>query len=336
MFRGDGKGDQLVAHTTAQPAAITPPATTISGRALHSGVSSTVRVARRADDGLGLRFVFPDFESPLAARDLATLTRRAHRATVLTHPVSGAVIRTPEHLLAAALFFAAQPLDITCTAAEIPGLDGSAKPWYGLLETASNRGASTTPPQKISCHEYETDLTWSYSGPEGSITAEPAARFSVRYTLNRGEFQESFLLENTDDAPSEILPARTFIFWTDWQAYRLKTGLPNETLLDGAREDSGLLLAESREEFSRALSTLPENAENAFPLIHPRTFRLKAEPARHKVLDLLGDLALRTLALPRLRLTITNGGHALNHLLLDALHASDSRLTNTLHEGLAS
>ena len=46
---------------------------------------------------------------------------------------------------------------------------------------------------------------------------------------------------------------------------------------------------------------------------------MEQEPVRHKILDLLGDLALIGLALPRLRLEIRNGGHALNHLLLEQL-----------------
>jgi UDP-3-O-acyl-N-acetylglucosamine deacetylase len=320
-----------------------------------------VRVARRTDvagDGIGLRFIFPGFNEPLTARDFATLTRRAHRATILTHPVSGAVIRTPEHLLAAALFFADEPLNIICDADEIPGLDGSAKPWFDLLTTPilpspSGRGgggegspkASTPsprtsneireggedfPPNKPACRQYDTDLKWFYSGREGTLHAEPASRFSVRYSLERGEVNETFELADASDAPTEVLPARTFIFWSDWQALR---NAHNAALLGGVDAESGLLLAESAEEFARALTNFPENAGNTFPLLHPRKTRFPDEAARHKVLDLLGDLALHGLALPKLHLTIKNGGHALNHLLLDALHASAHTRSDTKREG---
>jgi hypothetical protein len=101
-------------------------------------------------------------------------------------------------------------------------------------------------------------------------------------------------------------------------------------MLRGAGEDSGILLAESLEEFAAARRTTestkanPEELSgNEFPLLHPEHFRLPDEAARHKILDLIGDLALsgqaRGLALPKLRLTVRNGGHALNHLLLDHL-----------------
>jgi UDP-3-O-acyl-N-acetylglucosamine deacetylase len=46
---------------------------------------------------------------------------------------------------------------------------------------------------------------------------------------------------------------------------------------------------------------------------------VEQEAVKHKILDLLGDLALLGLKLPRLRLLVRNGGHALNHLLLERL-----------------
>ncbi len=312
----------------------------ISGRALHTGTTSTVRVTPRAEDGLGLRFLFPGFPTPLTARDLAVFPRAARRATVLTHPRSGATIRTPEHLLAAALFFAAAPLDIHCDSEEIPGLDGSAAPWFDLLAAACGEhpeaGAPRPAPPRsgasrdaspshssVSCGEYACDLLWSHEGPEGTLHAEPAPRFSVRYTLARGEVRETFTLTRSEDAPAQVLPARTFIFWRDWEALTGEHGAP--ALLEGADENSGLLLATSREEFARARPRMPHGSPAGFPLLHPHAFRLPDEAVRHKVLDLMGDLALNGLALPRLRLTVTGGGHALNHLLLDALRAHTER-----------
>jgi UDP-3-O-acyl-N-acetylglucosamine deacetylase len=280
----------------------------LSGPALHSGVQSTVRIVRRPDDGLGIRFVFPGFDAPLTARDLSALPRSARRATVLTHP-GGAVIRTPEHLLAAALFFAEEPVDVICDADEPPGLDGSARPWFTALAAAA--------PKSSPKPEYSA-VAWRYEGPEGSLRGEPAVRFSVEYTLERGAFREIFRLESQSDAPSAILPARTFIFWKEWRALS-----GEKSLLSGAGSGSGLLLAESRDEFSEASAILPEKGGNTYPLLHPQAFRFEAEAARHKVLDLLGDLALNELALPKLRLTIRNGGHALNHLLLDFLQRNN-------------
>ncbi len=298
--------------------------TTLSGRALHSGALSTVTFTPRREDGLGIRFLFPGFDAPLTARDLTTLTRSARRATRLTHPETGAVIRTPEHLLAAALFFAEAPIDITCDAAELPGLDGSAASYYGVLNALCiDREFSAA-----RVREYETDLHWNHDGPEGSIRAMPHPHFAVDYRWTSGEVHQHFELSSVLDAPQAVLPARTFILLEDWM--RLAGA---HDLLAGADLDSGLLIAASAAQFIEGKAKLPWACGTTFPLLHPQRFRLEGELARHKVLDLLGDLALNRLALPRLRLTIVNGGHALNHLLLDALQKHGSGPADTPHQG---
>ncbi len=121
-------------------------------------------------------------------------------------------------------------------------------------------------------------------------------------------------MEKPSDIVDHILPARTFILYKEWLAAQAVADL-----LAGADGDSGLLLAESREEFEVACRNRPEFEGRSFPLLHPKAFRMEQEPVRHKILDLMGDLALLGLALPRLRLDIRNGGHALNHLLLEQL-----------------
>jgi UDP-3-O-[3-hydroxymyristoyl] N-acetylglucosamine deacetylase/3-hydroxyacyl-[acyl-carrier-protein] dehydratase len=287
------------------------PMISLSGPALHSGVLSTVHIALRPDDGLGIRFLFPGFSRPLDARTLASLKRAARRATILEDTETGATIRTPEHPLAAALFFARAPLDVTCDAPEPPGLDGSARPWFTAFAAAAPAEYAAAP------REYDVPrdaAAWRHDGPEGSMRAEPADQFSVEYLVERGDFRQTFRLADAGAAAAEAFPARTFIFWKEWRALA-----GNDALLRGAAAESGLLLAESEAEFAEARETAPETAGRAFPLLHPAAFRMPDEAARHKVLDLLGDLALNGLALPRLRLTVRNGGHALNHLLLDRL-----------------
>jgi UDP-3-O-acyl-N-acetylglucosamine deacetylase len=287
-----------------------PLPSSLSGPALHSGVPSTVRITRRPDDGLGIRFLFPGFGGPLDARALGGLRRSARRATVLEGP-DGAVIRTPEHMLAAALFFAGESLDVACDAAEPPGLDGSARPWFTAFAAVAEKPGRRP--------EQASGLTWEHAGREGWIRAVPAPHFSVAYSLERGAFQDAFHLESLDAAPLEILPARTFIFWKDWKA------ISRDGLIGGANAESGLLLAENPGEHAEARTMLAESRGGTFPLIHPSSLRFPAEAARHKILDLIGDLALSGLALPKLRLEIRNGGHALNHLLLDHLQADSRR-----------
>jgi UDP-3-O-acyl-N-acetylglucosamine deacetylase len=276
---------------------------------VHSGAASLLTVTRRAQDASdnrGLRFFWPGFDGPVDGTTLAGLRRSARRATVLENDTGG-TMRTPEHLLAAALFFAEAPLDVHLDAVEPPGLDGSSLPFYQLLFSAAPKGAWRA-------REYDSKLKWEHDGPEGSLRARPHDHFSVEYLWEDGAIRQAFELDHVSEAPERVLPARTFILYRDWKKFSREPDL-----LAGAGADSGLLIASTPEEFAEALKNLPESRGTAFPLVHPEAFRLENEPARHKVLDLLGDLALNGLALPRLRLTVRNGGHALNHLLLNQL-----------------
>ena len=277
----------------------------LSGIGLHAGAASTVTATLRPKDNRGLRFLWPGFDAPLEAKDLAGLHRTARRATVLENGTGG-VMRTPEHLLAAALFFADAPLDVRCDAAEPPGLDGSALPFSEILAAA----AGTAPRAR----EYASGLDWEYDGPEAYLRGRSPPTLSVEYLWVEGDFVLLFDVSSAADAPAHVLPARTFITYRDWMTFS-----GGRDLLAGAGNDSGLLVATTVDEFAEAKKNLPESRGNAFPLVHPDAFRFRDELARHKVLDLMGDLALNGLALPRLRLTIRNGGHALNHLLLDRL-----------------
>lgn len=284
-----------------------PLSTRLSGVGVHSGAPGSVLFQPRGD-GDGVRLFIAG--RALRAADLAALPRRAHRSTIL---VSGeASLRTPEHLLAAMLFFADRPLDVFCEGPEVPGLDGSALPFRAAL-------ASLFPGGHPRWREYDCDLRWETEWENGSLRVEPARNFNVTYEIDRGPLRESFRLESPAQAWEEILPARTFVFHRDWSAALAAPAGTGADLMRGAGVDSGLLLAESEEEFSAALRAHPEWAAGPFPLLNGPAWRMPAEPVKHKILDLLGDLALAGLALPRLSIRVRNGGHRWNHLLLENL-----------------
>lgn len=283
----------------------------LRGKGVHTGLSSEIRIQKRIQergDSGSLRFFWPGWDGPLLPEDLSALQRRAKRATLLEGE-EGQIFRTPEHLLAAALFFTDAPLDVHCDAGEPPGLDGSAQPFYKALIQIAPEFAS--PPH---WKEYGSELQWEYDGLEGQIKASPAAAFSVDYVWDKPPLNQRFRVSDAVAAAHEILPARTFILYGEW-----RTAMEFADLLTGVDMDSGLLFAESKGEFDAAHREYPEFEGRNFPLLHPESLRLEEEPVRHKILDLLGDLALMGLALPRLRLEIRNGGHALNHLLLEQL-----------------
>lgn len=278
----------------------------LEGPGLHGGLTSRLEFILRKEampSGARLRFGDGRF---LSAGDLAGKTRRARRSTVLGDP--GSEILTPEHLLAALLFFPDLPLDVVCDQAEPPNLDGSALPFREALSRLAPERAAFP-----AWREYPSDLAWEHHWEYGHMRVRPAARFRVRYELDRPSLRQTFALEDAESAWTGILPARTFAFHREWSE---ATALG---LMAGAGLDSGLLLAESEAEHRELASRHPEWTGGPFPLLNQADWRMEAEPVKHKILDLLGDLALINLGLPALDIEIRNGGHKVNHMLVERL-----------------
>lgn len=284
----------------------------LQGKALHSGASAAVRFSARPNptgpvSEAGPQLFLPGAESGHPLRRPASGELRALRTTEWN--LGPSRWRTPEHLLAALLFFRESSLTVHLESEETPLLDGSAQPFRDALAELFP-SASQAP----AWEEYPSRLRWSDAWEGGWLRAEPASRFQVRTTVSRGEVEETYVLENPAQAFAEVLPARTFIFWEDWVQAREKGWL------QGADAGSGLLLAESRDEFNRVRQGGEGSFSNAgFPHLNGDRSRGPFECARHKVLDLLGDLAVLGLRLPALSIEVRNGGHTAHHRLITAL-----------------
>ena len=290
-----------------QAPAADPALEVLSGLGVHGGLPCRLELRLRDRNGTqGPVFAFPALPEPLSARDLAGLPRRSLRATVLGEGVPA--IATPEHLLAALLFFPDAHLTVRSDAAELPGLDGSALPFRDALARLFPE-----PARNPAWREYPCDLAWEHAWEGGHIRIRPAERFSVRYAFDRDGLSQARRLDEPAEAWADILPARTFAFHREWRE-AVAGGL-----MAGAGRDSGLLLASSPEEYRAVLADHPEWRGGPYPLLNQPGWRIPDEPVRHKILDLLGDLALNGLALPRAEIDIRNGGHHAHHLLLDRL-----------------
>lgn len=289
----------------------------LSGAGLHSGRNARLELSlRTASSPSGPRFRFPRF-GPLTPADLAIMPRSVLRATRLGSEETA--VSTPEHLLAALLFFSWLPLEVVCDAPELPGLDGSALEFRDALARLAP-AAAAAPAWK----EYPSDLDWEHrweyrdgiGAVRGRIRVRPSARFRVRWTLDRPPLRQTFSLEDAATAYREILPARTFAFHREWR------DAAAQGLMAGVTAASGLLLAESEAEYRTVLDRFPQWPGGPYPLLNHAAWRMEQEPVKHKILDLLGDLALAELALPQAEIEIENGGHGINHLLLDRLQAA--------------
>jgi|ERR1051325_799815 UDP-3-O-acyl-N-acetylglucosamine deacetylase len=196
-------------------------------------------------------------------------------------------IATVEHLLAALAglgVFEAYIHIESDKSAEVPILDGSAKPWVDALLPVLADGPALDPITLT--HPIEVQ------GGDASISATPAASISYTYNLDYGPASplkphSATWRGDPTDFIQNISPARTFSLRSEAQAAQ-KAGLfkhltPKDMLVIG---DNG------------------QPIDNAW--------RMEGEPARHKLLDLIGDLAL--LGRPLLaNVVATRSGHRLTH-----------------------
>jgi UDP-3-O-[3-hydroxymyristoyl] N-acetylglucosamine deacetylase/3-hydroxyacyl-[acyl-carrier-protein] dehydratase len=266
----------------------------LSGVGIHSGTPVTLRI-RPAPPDHGIIFVRTDVEDPpLIAASFDNL-RRLERRTALA--VERVEIQTVEHLMAALWAVQLDNAVIELDAPEIPGADGSARPFVDAINQAGLVDQKT--PKKT----FVLDETVSVSSNEGTLVAMPAGEgtFGLSYTLDYASANGRLLpvqhFECPDLTPEvfvqEIAPARTFCLQSEAEELRA-AGLGR-----GANYQNTLVIDES--------GGVIEN-ELRFP----------DEFARHKALDLVGDLFLLEADL-KARIVATKTGHELNQKLVGEL-----------------
>jgi UDP-3-O-[3-hydroxymyristoyl] N-acetylglucosamine deacetylase len=231
-----------------------------SGIGLHSGAPVSMRILPAAS-GTGIVFRRTDldgFEIEAVSRNVA----RVSYATSLMK--KGVLISTTEHLLSAFIGLGIDNAIVELDNLELPILDGSAQPFVDMIRKVGIRKQRRA--RKYLKIRREVEMR------EGNkfIAVYPADSYSVSYSINFPHpmiGKETFQVELSNGSYlKHIAPARTFGSREDEQAMR------NMGLIRGASRESCIVLTR-------------DGIENG-PL------RFSDEFVRHKVLDLVGDLAL--------------------------------------------
>jgi UDP-3-O-[3-hydroxymyristoyl] N-acetylglucosamine deacetylase len=248
-----------------------------TGIGLHSGRSVRLEL-RPAPAESGIRFFRTDVGVEIPAR-IENLARLDH-ATSLSH--AGVSIDTVEHLLSALHALGVDDVAVHVDGPELPILDGSAAPFVILIHEAGLKplGAPRRYLKVLKPIEVVRGNKW--------VRLTPAEHFSVRYEIGFDHpllrHQELSVRVTPESFVEEIASARTFGFLHEVEMLR-RSGLA----LGGSLENA-VVIGESG-----VLNKL----------------RFEDEFVRHKVLDLIGDMAL--LGFPLLgRAEAHRAGHALH------------------------
>jgi UDP-3-O-[3-hydroxymyristoyl] N-acetylglucosamine deacetylase len=257
-----------------------------SGVGLHSGAPVKLRILpAAAGSGIVFRRVDLDnFEVEAISRNVA----RVSYATSLMK--KGVLISTTEHLLSAFIGCGIDNAIVELDNLELPILDGSARPFVELIRKAGTRKHRRARTYLRIRRELEVR--------EGAkfIAVYPADTYSVEYTIDFPHpliGKESFCVDLTDgNYVSEIASARTFGFLHEAEAMR------EQGLIRGASADNAIVLTKDG-------------------VLNP-PLRYRDEFVRHKVLDLIGDLALlgkRVLG----NIVANRAGHAMHTALVSRI-----------------
>lgn len=231
-----------------------------SGVGLHSGAPVRLRILP-ASAGSGIVFRRTDldgFEVEAISRNVA----RVSYATSLMK--KGVLISTTEHLLSAFIGTGIDNAIVELDNLELPILDGSARPFVQMIHEAGIRKQRRARTYLRILRDFEIR--------EGNkfIAVYPAETYSVSYTINFPHpmiGREEFRVDLSDGAYlNDIAPARTFGFVHEADVLR------QQGLIRGASTENAIVLTRD------AIMNPP--------------LRFQDEFVRHKVLDLIGDLAL--------------------------------------------
>lgn len=263
----------------------------ITGVGIHSGNPAKLTL-KPASLGTGITFIRVDKNNAKIPLHPDNLEENNPRATKLSH--NGVGILTPEHLLSALYASGISNLEIHIDTEEIPILDGSAETYIQKITTAGiqDQGQKTMP------IVLQTEITVEENGAK--ILASPSDAFEIHYTLDYpdtfiGMQQASFNLK-TDHYTKDIAKARTYGFRKEVD-FLLSQGLAKGGTLDNA--------------------IVIEETGYSTDLYYPN------ELARHKILDIIGDLAVLGRPL-HAKITAHKSGHSLNAKLAKKIYDSIS------------
>ena len=263
---------------------------TVQGRGLFSGEMCRLGFIP-APENAGITFVRNDLPSPVRIEtDVANLTKRARRTSLKN---GDATVETVEHVLAAASGLGIDNLTIELSSDEIPAPDASPMPFVEALQQAG------TAEQQADQAAYVIDQPVAVSEGDAMLAALPGPEdcLDILYDLDYGSIPSigrqvlGFRL-GKDDFASQIGSARTFLLEAEAKEFRAKGMGEHLTAAD-------IVVMGNDGPVDNAL-------------------RFPDEHVRHKVCDLIGDLALLGVRLYG-RIVAYKSGHELNHALVRRL-----------------
>ena len=290
--------------TTLQTTIASP--VSVSGRGLHTAQQVTVTFVPAPAD-FGIQFERTDLPGNPVVKATPYSVFDTSRGTSIRE--GEAQVHTIEHLMAALVGLGIDNVLVKTVGPETPILDGSSRIYVEMLKEVGLKTLDA--PKKIGVVKEEI----SFSIPEKQIelTIRPAKRFKMTVNVDYGTkvlAEQQAILENIENFVPDVYNCRTFVFLDELQ-FLIQNNLARGGDLDNAIvfvdkvPDSKVLTQLGDFFHMKDITVTPDHILNNTHLRHPN------EPARHKLLDLIGDLYLLGVPL-RAEIIANRPGHFAN------------------------
>lgn len=260
---------------------------TLKGVGLHTGENVTMKFLP-ASENHGYAFKRVDLEGEPIIKADANLVVNTQRGTNLEK--NGVKIQTSEHVLAALVGLEIDNVLIELNAPEPPIMDGSSKFFVEALEKAGSIE------QEADRYVYVVKDVINYKDEEtgSEITIIPSDTYEVTTMVDFGTKvlgTQNATLDKLSDFKTEIADARTFSFLHELEALLehglIKGGDLNNAIVYVDKEISESTMKKLEKAFNKEKLSIKPNG-----ILDNLTLHQPNEAARHKLLDVIGDLAL--------------------------------------------
>lgn len=259
------------------------------GVGLHTGASVNL-VIDPAPDNHGVKFQRTDLDNqPIIAADIS-LVSDTQRSTTIEK--GGVKVITIEHLMSALYSLGINNALIKLDGPEVPILDGSAIQYVNAINKVGVKE------QKTKLNYLKLKKSFNYSDPVSGaeILYVPADNFQISVVLN---YENSVLgtqyaeLRDINDYSSEIAACKTFVLLTELEQ------LAKANLIKGGDLENAIVMVDRKEIDFKELKKLAHllgksdmDIKINGNILNNCELQFFNEPARHKLLDVIGDLAL--------------------------------------------
>ncbi len=276
---------------------------TVSGKGLHTGIVITARFCPAAEN-TGIRICRVDLPDKPVFEALADYVTQTRRGTVLENGKWR--VSTVEHALSALYGMGITNVLIEVDAPEVPILDGSARPY---VEQIMRVGITE---QNAEAQEWIVSEPLHFDNGKGSrMDILPAEQYEVSVDVDYPSpilHEQHAELMNIADYADQVSKARTFCFLREVE-WLLRLGL-----IKGGDINNALVIYDkliSQRVMDKISDKLNQPRLDASKLGYLSPLLYENEPAIHKLLDLMGDLALLGVRI-RGRIEARCPGHGFN------------------------